>query len=174
MKIGVISDTHDNLEMIKRAVDLFNSEGVELVIHAGDFVSPFTEKPFRALNAKFVGIFGNNDGDKLLLREKYRGVGELSEEPLVLEMNARKIVVTHKPKIVEALVASRIYDVVIFGHTHKAEVRKVKEEKSEGSGGKKGKEVLVLNPGECCGYLTGRKTVAILDLETLSARIEEI
>ena len=166
MKIGVISDTHDNLEMIKRAVDLFNSEGVELVIHAGDFVSPFTEKPFRALNAKFVGIFGNNDGDKLLLREKYSGVGELSEEPLVLEMNARKIVVTHKPKIVEALVASRIYDVVIFGHTHKAEVRKVKEEK--------GKEVLVLNPGECCGYLTGRKTVAILDLETLSARIEEI
>ena len=166
MKIGVISDTHDNLEMIKRAVDLFNSEGVELVIHAGDFVSPFTEKPFRALNAKFVGIFGNNDGDKLLLREKYRGIGELSEEPLVLEMNARKIVVTHKPKIVEALVASRIYDVVIFGHTHKAEVRKVKEEK--------GKEVLVLNPGECCGYLTGQKTVAILDLETLSARIEEI
>ena len=166
MKIGVISDTHDNLEMIKRAVDLFNSEEVELVIHAGDFVSPFTEKPFRALNAKFVGIFGNNDGDKLLLRVKYRGVGELSEEPLVLEMDARKIVVTHKPKIVEALVASRIYDVVIFGHTHKAEVRKVKEEK--------GKEVLVLNPGECCGYLTGRKTVAILDLETLSARIEEI
>ena len=166
MKIGVISDTHDNLEMIERAVDLFNSEGVELVIHAGDFVSPFTEKPFRALNAKFVGIFGNNDGDKLLLREKYRGIGELSEEPLVLEMNARKIVVTHKPKIVEALVASRIYDVVIFGHTHKAEVRKEKEEK--------GKEVLVLNPGECCGYLTGRKTVAILDLETLSARIEEI
>jgi putative phosphoesterase len=36
--IGIISDTHDNLPAIKRAVDLFNEKNVDLVLHAGDFV----------------------------------------------------------------------------------------------------------------------------------------
>ena len=30
---------------------------------------------------------------------------------------------------------------------------------------------LVLNPGEACGCLTGRKTVALLDTEALSIEI---
>ena len=41
MKIGVFSDSHDNVPMVKKAVELFNNEGVELVIHAGDFIAPF-------------------------------------------------------------------------------------------------------------------------------------
>ncbi|HCL90984.1 MAG TPA: YfcE family phosphodiesterase, partial [Candidatus Atribacteria bacterium] len=50
MKIGIISDTHDNLPKIKKAVGIFNREKVELVLHAGDFVSPFTFLEFKNLN----------------------------------------------------------------------------------------------------------------------------
>ncbi|MCW3128905.1 MAG: metallophosphoesterase [Methanophagales archaeon] len=166
MKAGIIADTHDNLDAISKAVEFFNQEEIEILIHAGDFVAPFTEKPFRTLNASLVGIFGNNDGDKLLLKEKYheKRVGEIYEDPYDFEFFAKRIIVTHKPKIVDALAASGAYDVVIYGHTHKAVIAR--------KGNKK--EVLVINPGECCGYLTGRRTVAILDLEEEEARIAEL
>jgi len=170
MKIGIIADTHDNLDAISKAVGVFNREGIELLIHAGDFVAPFTEQPFRKLGAPLVGIFGNNDGDKLLLKEKYRekGVGELYEDPHELELATKKLIVTHRPKIVSALAASGRYDVIIYGHTHQAEI-----EHTSGKSGTHG-QLWIINPGECCGYLTGRKTVALLDLEKDRVRIEEL
>ncbi len=166
MKLGIIADTHDNLDAIREAVGVFNHEGIEMLIHAGDFVAPFTEKPFRKLNAPLVGIFGNNDGDKLLLRGKYREkeVGEIYEDPYEFNLATKKIIVTHKPKIVDALATSGAYDVVIYGHTHESVIKKKKDKK----------EAIVINPGECCGYLTGRKTVAILDLEKGEAKIVEL
>ncbi len=55
MMIGIVSDSHDNVPMLQRAVEYFNHAGCELVIHAGDIISPFSmallEKlacPFRA------------------------------------------------------------------------------------------------------------------------------
>jgi len=71
MKVGIISDTHDNLDAIGEAVAIFNDEGIELLIHAGDFISPFTSQPFKKLKASQAGFFGNNDGDKLRLKKDY-------------------------------------------------------------------------------------------------------
>ncbi len=166
MKIGVIADTHDNLDAIAEAVKIFNREGVELVVHAGDFVAPFTEKPFRELKAPLVGIFGNNDGDKLLLSRKYHeaGVGELYEDPHTLKIANKHLIVTHKPGLVPALAAYDEYNVVIYGHTHEGVV----EHRGGGD-----TLTLILNPGECCGYLTGKRTVAILDLERWDAKLVE-
>ena len=42
MKIGVLSDTHDHIPKIKRAVEIFNEEKVDLVLHSGDIVAPFS------------------------------------------------------------------------------------------------------------------------------------
>ena len=171
MKVGIVADTHDKLDAISKAVEIFNDEGIELLIHAGDFVAPFTEQSFRMLNAPLVGIFGNNDGDKLLLKEKYRenGVGELYEDPHEFELATKKIIVTHRPKIVKALVASGVYDVIIYGHTHKAVIEHESTDSRD-----RGERTWIINPGECCGYLTGRKTVALLDLEKEEARIVEL
>ncbi len=36
--IGILADTHDNLDMVRRAVRLFNDMGCGLVVYAGDFV----------------------------------------------------------------------------------------------------------------------------------------
>ncbi|MBN1899885.1 metallophosphoesterase family protein, partial [Candidatus Sumerlaeota bacterium] len=46
MIIGIISDTHDHLQMINSAIELFKREMVEAVIHCGDFVAPFAIKLF--------------------------------------------------------------------------------------------------------------------------------
>jgi len=83
MKIGVISDTHDNLPLVEKAVKIFNEKEVEFVLHAGDYVAPFAVKVFKKLRAKFVGVFGNNDGDRILLGKKFDEIGfKLFSPPL--------------------------------------------------------------------------------------------
>ena len=158
MKIGIISDTHDNLPQIKIAVEIFNREKVELVLHAGDFVSPFTFLEFKNLNCPLKGVFGNNDGDKLYLQEKFKVIGEIYPAPYIVKINNKNVIMLHKEKLIDALAESQRYDVIIYGHTHRSDLRKI------------GK-TLIINPGECGGWLTGKSTIALLDLKTLEAKI---
>lgn len=157
MKIGVISDTHDNLPMIRKAVELFNREGVGYVLHAGDFISAFTGECFSGLNAKFEGVFGNNDGEKLFLKKRYENVGEIHEDYFEVVLDGKRIVVMHQPKFLEVLASSNAYDLVIYGHTHRIDIRQGPP--------------LVLNPGECGGWLTEHCTVAVVDLQTMAPTI---
>jgi len=156
MLIGIMSDTHDNLPAIRQAVDFFNEKGVELVLHAGDYVAPFVGRELERLNARFMGVFGNNDGERAGLRKALGIEGEVIE----LEANGVKIAVTHGTNdvIVRALARSNLYDIVVVGHTHRYEIRE------------EGRTILV-NPGEVCGYLTGIKSVALLDTVRRDVRI---
>jgi putative phosphoesterase len=158
MKIGIIADTHDNLPQIKKAVEIFNQEKVELVLHAGDFVSPFTCLEFKNLNCPLKGVFGNNDGDKIYLQEKFKGIGELFPEPYKTNINHKNIIMLHLEKLIDDLAESQKYEVIIYGHTHRTDLRKI------------GK-TLIVNPGECGGWLTKKSTIALLDLEKLEAKI---
>ena len=79
MKIGIISDTHDNIENIQKAVKEFNNRHVEIVLHAGDFVSPIAVESFAGI--KLVGILGNNDTDIPGLTSAFNKIhGELEGE----------------------------------------------------------------------------------------------
>jgi putative phosphoesterase len=153
LKIGIMSDSHDNLPKIAKAVELFNHENVGLVVHAGDFVSAFTAARFQDLQARLVGVFGNNDGDRRFLLRRFEAIGELHDDHCELNLGGRNIAVMHQPKFIEALVASGTYDLIVYGHTHEIDIRQ-------------GPPVVV-NPGECCGWLTGAATVAVVDLETM-------
>jgi len=157
MKLGIMSDSHDNLPLISKAVELFNNENVDLVLHAGDFVSPFTANILKDLNAKFVGVFGNNDGDKLFLRRRFEAIGNIHEDYCELVLDGKKIVLMHQPKFLEALAASAKYDLIIYGHTHEVDIRQ-------------GPPVVV-NPGECGGWLTGTATVVVIDLDSMTPAI---
>jgi len=156
MLIGIISDTHDNMPQIKKAVELFNERRIEHAIHAGDFTSPFTFRVLKDLKCGFTGIFGNNDGDRLLLHKM--SAGRVFPQPHIFELEGRKIVVIHEHHIADALADSGHYDLVIYGHTHSPEIRKVKN-------------TLVINPGEAGSWLYGKSTVAIADLSRMTAEI---
>jgi putative phosphoesterase len=156
MLAGIISDTHDNMEQIRKAVDMFNERGVGHVIHAGDFTSPFTFRILKGIMAGFTGIFGNNDGDKLLLQKMSEG--RVFNQPHIFELEGRRIVLIHEHQIADALADSGHYDIVIYGHTHKADIRKMKG-------------TLVINPGEAGSWLYGKSTAAILDLSAMTAEI---
>jgi putative phosphoesterase len=163
MKIGLMSDTHDRLDAIRRAVDFFNRVGVEHVLHAGDLVSPFTAREFRDLKARLHIVWGNNDGDRELLRSRFGEIGaELLGDFAALEFAGRRVALLHgtNQALIDALAKGGEFDVVVRGHTHEAGI-------TEGRS-------LVVNPGEVCGYLSGRQTAALLDLTTLRAEIVEL
>ena len=71
MLIGAISDTHDNLPNIEKAVKFFNDKKVNLVLHAGDYVAGFVVPKLKMLNCPLIGVFGNNDGDHELLKKRF-------------------------------------------------------------------------------------------------------
>lgn len=156
MLIGIISDTHDDMSAIKGAVDTFNAEGASHVIHAGDLVSPFTFEIFAELHCSFTGIFGNNDGDKILLKQKSEG--NIYHQPLVMTFNEKKIVVIHEPDLVDALSDSGHFDLLIYGHTHSPDIRKKKD-------------TLIINPGKAARLHKGESTLALLNLEKMEAEI---
>src|SRR5690348_3348677 len=98
MKIGVLSDTHDQYENILKAVKILNDRGVELTIHCGDWISPFSAGFYKDLKSPIKGVFGNNDGDRFLhpLRAKALGINiEYEERILNLSIDNRKIFVYH-------------------------------------------------------------------------------
>jgi len=159
MLIGVMSDSHDNMPQIQKAVDLFTARHVEHVIHAGDFGAPFTFRILKHLPCGFTGIYGNNDGEKLLLQKLSQG--RVFKQPHVFELEGKKIVVVHEHHIVDALADSGHYDLVVYGHTHESDIRRA------------GK-TLVVNPGETGGWLYGKSTVALVDLQEMSAEIVDL
>lgn len=151
MLIGLMSDSHDNMPLIRKAVDYFNSNGVSLVLHAGDFISPICAKELKNLKCKMIGVFGNNDGEKNFWRQKVNGWGEIYDESYEGLIEGLKVLLMHEPRHLDALISSQMYDVIVYGHTHVADHRVI------------GK-TLVVNPGECGGWLTGRSTAAMLRL----------
>ena len=163
MRIGAMSDTHDRLDAVDTAIDFFNQHGVTDVLHAGDLVSPFVVPKFSRLKAKLHYVWGNNEGDREFARAKF---GEIGVVPLgdfaALELGGKKIALLHgtQGQIVDAVVRSGLYDVVVRGHTHEAEVV--------------GGRTLLVNPGEVCGYLSGHRTVALIDLEEMHVEIAEL
>jgi putative phosphoesterase len=163
--IGLIADTHDNLPMVEKAVKRLNAAKVALVLHAGDYVSPFVIPKFKALNAKLIGVFGNNDGDHELLKKRFSECENCEIHGRFAEVNADgfKIALLHGDdvELLEALIGCGGFDAVVYGHSH-------------GVGASKKGRTLVVNPGEVCGYLSGKCTVALLDTVKREAKIIEL
>ena len=160
MRIGVVSDTHDRVPAFRAAIERFREEGVDAVFHAGDFVAPFAAK---LLTAEWLGeipvyaIYGNNDGERPGLA---RLLPQLQDGPLRVALGGRTIAMHHYLDwFADADVAGA--DLVISGHDHTVSV----EERS-------GR--LYLNPGECCGWVMGRCTAALVSLETMEAEVFDL
>jgi hypothetical protein len=154
MLIGIMSDSHDHVTRIKQAVRILAERGITTVIHAGDFVAPFALVPLVEANLKLYAIFGNNDGEIRGLRQKAEGIGGIQAGPSRFELAGKKFLVNHSPLSEEKIAAERSRtDYIICGHTHVAEHRRVGN-------------LVVINPGELCGWLKGQATFAVLDTDT--------
>jgi putative phosphoesterase len=165
MLVGAISDTHDNLPLIEKAVRCLNDQRVELVLHAGDYVAGFVIPKFKQLNCKLIGVFGNNDGDHELLKKRFSETVNctIHNRFAQVEIEGYRIALLHgeETELLNALANSGYYKAIIHGHSHLEGIQL------------RG-ETLLINPGEVCGYLTGKSTLAILDTDKHEARIVEL
>ncbi|MYL15814.1 YfcE family phosphodiesterase [Halorubrum terrestre] len=118
MLIGIVSDTHDDLDAVEAAVSLFEREGVDAVVHCGDFVAPFSVTPFDA-EFDFHAVRGNNDGE-WAVESTVEAFGEYHGEAAALSFDGVEVAVTHGTSdiLVDALVDCGDYDYVFHGHTH--------------------------------------------------------
>jgi len=157
MKIGIISDSHDHHKNVDKAVSVFNKHEVEYVFHAGDIVAPFTAKAFEKLEkAQFISVYGNNDGEVLFLEETIKGFGgQIHRYGYKGMVQGKAIYMTHVQHDVDEIARSQKYDLLIYGHTHKQDVRQQQR-------------TLVVNPGESTDWITGTAQVVILEMDDMS------
>lgn len=160
MRIGLMADTHDRVPAVTNLLEIFSGKGVSMVMHAGDYCSPFCLAPFHQRGMALLGVFGRNDGDRETLSAyAARGVGtEIYESPHSFEVGGKRILIVHD--IGEVRTRSiESHDFVIHGCSHL-------------QGEKKVSNTLVINPGEACGWIHGKCTAAILDID--SGEVENI
>jgi len=151
MRIAVLSDSHDNLWRLDAAAEAIQS--AEAIVHCGDLCSPFMVRRLGELagDRPVHIVWGNNDGDKFLIRSVADGFpsirlhGELAE----IELDGLRVAVNHYPRLAQALARTGDYDLVCYGHDH------VRFEGHQG-------RCLLLNPGDVMG-MKGPGTVAMVE-----------
>lgn len=162
MKIAVISDTHDHLENVERALAALDGHGAEMLLHCGDLCSPFVIDRLAGFAGTVHVVFGNNDGDRLTIArtaQKFPNVSVHNHAGFV-ETGAGVVAFTHYPEFGRGLAATGDYAAVFSGHTHRR--------MSELAGG-----TPHLNPGEIMGLLE-RPGCIIFDLEKGEAQHFEL
>ncbi|MBM3705213.1 MAG: metallophosphoesterase [Actinobacteria bacterium] len=123
MRIGVVSDTHDDEGNAKKIARIFKNEKIEDIFHLGDYVAPPMLRVFK--DFRLTGIFGNNDGYKYGLMQAFSEIGaKILGDFGTVSLEGLKIALYHGEfrEISEALVKCGEYDVVFCGHFHKSEI----------------------------------------------------
>ena len=167
MIIGVLSDIHDNLKNLELALAKMGELNVGEIVFCGDFCSPFAAKKLAETNLPIHAVFGNNDGDRFTIQKvvspfpkfKIHGeyIGDLDSQ---LVIDRIKIGVTHYPFYAKTMIKTGWYNIVCYGHNHKAD-------KQLFAGN------LMLNPGEIAGVF-GPASFAIINSTDRSSEIVEV
>lgn len=152
MRIGVMSDSHGEIVNVRQAAEQMCGLGVDVIIHLGDDYDDASSLPGDRVSViKVPGVFS-----------AYYKQPAISNR-MVLRLDGIRVLITHtreshandlpsdlKP---EELIADRIVDVVLHGHTHIYDI-------GEESG------IVFVNPGHLKRKdKRGRKpTFAVLDI----------
>jgi putative phosphoesterase len=143
MKIAIVSDTHNNWPNFKKAIEWIKKENIKLVLHCGDIsaqeIVTHANALFKEGEIKYVR--GNADYD----------LPDIPDE-LTVEFNSKKIGFVHFPDEAKKMAQSGKYDMVFYGHTHRAWDEKIGN-------------CHMINPGEMAGQFY-KATFAVYDTST--------
>ena len=159
MRIGVVSDTHNNLKNSRRIVELFNNAGVDRVIHTGDITQAKTLAVFAELAMPLYGVFGNNDQERETLEAAIAEHGfTFCEPPYTANWAGRELIVVHDPLEFEGHLGDH-HKLALHGHTHR-----YRDEAW-------GTQTTIFNPGECAGHMAGFNAVGVVNLLTMETEL---
>lgn len=163
MKIGIISDIHDNLPNLDKSLNWLIENGIEKILCLGDITNSDTIKH---LADKFAGdvfiIRGNADNYEIKDISEFKNIKYL-ENIASIEIDKLVIGLVHEPFKIETLKKdNKKYNFIFHGHTHKPWIEK------DG-------EITIANPGNLAGT-SYSATFATLDTKekTLELKILEM
>lgn len=152
MKIAIISDSHDNIPNIEKALQWINKEGIKIIIHCGDLCAPsvLTEVFLSNFDGD-IHIVNGNVGDPEALEKKskkfknvhfYNWHYSTHERKMIkktgvilgcgeIELDSKNIAFTHSPSNAKELAQTGQYDYIFYGHTHKPWIEKILNTKHE-------------------------------------------
>jgi putative phosphoesterase len=163
MRIGVLSDTHNNIGNLLKALRLFKDEGITTLVHCGDMANVTTARQMSGFDIIYVN--GNMDDSAAAVNDTLWTLNPNNETPGALfsgKLGDVKIGVTHGhlPGKLDKLIRSR-HAFVFTGHTHR--------QRDEIVG-----KTRVINPGALGGARYGARTVCIVDLDSRDVRFKEV
>jgi putative phosphoesterase len=154
MKLAIISDTHDNLENLKKFFEFTKKEKIEILIHCGDVCNGETLKEIEKNFKEIYLCLGNADIKESLLKEAEKT--KIFEKEGKIKIDGLKIGFCHAFKLKEKNLND--FDFYFFGHTHWPFLKK------EGN-------CYLANPGNLAG-LYYKATFAILDTKTRKVELK--
>ncbi len=159
MLIGIISDTHDDSVLFEKAIKKFNTAGVEIVFHCGDWSSLFPLEIIEKLNCEIFSVFGNNDMSLFKYEKKSIGKVYFAGNWMGKKIDQQRIAVCHGDSIslLNSLLKSGKYDAVFSGHTHKPLIKEVNRS-------------LHINPGTASFSWNNTPSIAIYNTTTRLAK----
>ncbi len=158
MKLGILSDTHNEISRTRAALAAFRAWGADKLVHCGDVNRPAVVQLFQGWDTVFV--YGNLDRDK---GELDRAVAQVPG-PLYIDITYEAILAGvrvgvchgHDLDLLDAMIGSGAYDLVLHGHTHAHRDEQIDTTR-------------VINPGALGGRYVEPRSVCIVDLVTLAA-----
>lgn len=159
MKLGILSDSHGRVAMVRQALRTLDEAGAEALVHCGDVGGVDVLDELADRRVWFV--WGNTDDPMPSWRAHVAALGlSWPEGPLHLTLDGRRIGVYHghERSFREALRDCR-YDYLFHGHTHQS------DDYHEGI-------MRIVNPGAL--YRVAVPTVALLDLAADELRFLEV
>jgi len=155
MKIGILSDTHNELENVNKAASVYDSLGIDTVIHCGDLTTPRILMPLKS--SRVYLAFGNTDIDRELIAITLRQYGEKNQAESFLDfvLFQRRIFVIHGDDSyrLNKAIKSGDYDYIFTGHTHRRRDERLGKTR-------------IINPGALGGTFYEQRSFSYLDLET--------
>lgn len=158
MKILIVSDVHNQWNLLMRAIEVGHAEGCSTLLFAGDAHEPHIYSELSAFKGDIHTVWGNNDVPRFVFQTAlliYPRITSHGEE-MNLEIGGKRFFMSHYPNAVSSALEKNpgAFDVLIHGHTH------IQRGEQVGT-------AVIINPGECCGSRYGTSSCAILDTETM-------
>jgi putative phosphoesterase len=146
VKVCILSDSHDNIPLLRAAVAQAQAQGAQAVLHCGDVVAPSTLATVREYGLPVHVIHGNNSGDLYFLSKLAHQPGSVIHyhgQDAAFELAGKRIFLVHYPHYARAMAVTGDYDLVCCGHSHRSKIEHIQNIR--------GGETILVNPGTAGG-----------------------
>lgn len=153
MKVGILSDTHNDRGAATRALQVFRQRGIRTLFHCGDLTAAEMVELIDGFEVYFVrGNMDRHQKKTLKAAIKAQPEAHWLGKGAEVELDGRRIAITHgdREKIVESLLSAEP-DYLLMGHTHRRRDERIGSTR-------------VINPGSLGGIQHEARSICILDL----------